>query len=296
MKNLSYIGSFITGIVITLMVYFNTELSKVASNEVSIFVNHTVGITCILLIMFFFRKKKIAQVQKGKVPFYFYLSGLYGVAIISINTVTVTKVSASFMMAAAVFGQALISIILDKVGFLGLKERDITIPKAIGLSISFAGVCLMAFNGSSVLLLYAFLAVVAGMLTTWQMAFNSHFAYVKGPFFSALMNVVSGLCGVTVILLLKIPQGSFKAFTALPSVPLYGVVAGGMLGVIIVVASNIVLPKIPVVYSQLLMCSGQLISSVVFDKFTLGSVNPRMLFGALIVLIGSCISILFDKS
>ena len=67
--------------------------------------------------------------------------------------------------------------------------------------------------------------------------------------------------------------------------PLY-IFFGGIIGVIVVYTSNIVIPKIPVVYSTLLMFSGQMLCAIIIDTIVMGDFSWQKLLGAVIVILG----------
>ena len=50
--------------------------------------------------------------------------------------------------------------------------------------------------------------------------------------------------------------------------------------------SNVVIPKIPVVYSTLLMFSGQMLCAIIIDAIVMGDFSWQKLLGAIIVVLG----------
>ncbi|MEG0824050.1 MAG: DMT family transporter [Erysipelotrichaceae bacterium] len=53
---------------------------------------------------------------------------------------------------------------------------------------------------------------------------------------------------------------------SLTKMPLY-IFLGGAIGAIVVYSSNIIIPKIPVVYSTLLLFVGQVVTGIIIDFF-----------------------------
>ncbi len=80
-------------------------------------------------------------------------------------------------------------------------------------------------------------------------------------------------------------SASAPSIIDLSKMPLY-IFLGGIMGVIVVYISNIVIPKIPVVYSTLLMFSGQMICAIIIDTIIIGEFSLKKLLGAIIVVLG----------
>lgn len=129
------------------------------------------------------------------------------------------------------------------------------------------------------------LAITAGVLVVLSMTLNSALGLRIGIFGAAAVNYVVGLAGV-LALALVFGLSSSHDLAAVP----WWAWTGGLLGVAIVAASNLVLPRIPVVTAAVLIILGQLGTGVAFDALRDGVVTPWQLGGALLVLAGSMIS------
>ena len=69
------------------------------------------------------------------------------------------------------------------------------------------------------------------------------------------------------------------------NMPFY-IFLGGVIGVMVVYTSNVVIPKIPVVYSTLLMFSGQMLCAIIIDAIVMKDFSILKLIGAIIVVLG----------
>lgn len=129
------------------------------------------------------------------------------------------------------------------------------------------------------------LAIAAGVLVVLSMTLNSALGLRIGIFRATAVNYIAGLTGVLVLaaVLGLTPQPDWT------SVPWWAW-TGGLLGVAIVAASNLVLPRIPVVTAAVLIVLGQLGTGLVLDALKEGVVSPWQVGGALLVLAGSLIS------
>ena len=289
-KSLCYIISFLTGAVISVMVTFNTEAGKLTSSEVSLIINQIVGIMTLEAIMLLGRKSSLIKPPKREVKWYrHYFGGLFGVAIISLNYISVSGAGATIAMAGAVFGQSLSGLIFDMTGLMGMQKEKITKRRIISLLICLIGIMIYFFGGDGINL-YIFPSILAGILTMVQMVYNSSLANAKGPFYSARMNVISGLAGALLYAFIFFPETTISGFKAMRDASFPTMVMGGLLACIVVVNTNIVIPRIPAVYSALLLSSGQILAALAVDYVLYETFTPVLLYGTLITLVGIAVS------
>ena len=110
-------------------------------------------------------------------------------------------------------------------------------------------------------MLMILLAMLGGVLTTLSMIVSSALGKKIGLIQSTIIHYIGGLIG-GVFILIGMGSASAPSIIDLSKMPLY-IFLGGIMGVIVVYISNIVIPKIPVVYSTLLMFSGQMICAII---------------------------------
>lgn len=133
-------------------------------------------------------------------------------------------------------------------------------------------------------MLMILLAILGGVLTTLSMIVSSALGKKIGLIQSTIIHYIGGLIG-GVFILIGIGSTSAPSIIELSKMPLY-IFLGGIMGVIVVYISNIVIPKIPVVYSTLLMFSGQMICAIIIDTIIIGEFSLKKLLGAIIVVLG----------
>lgn len=128
------------------------------------------------------------------------------------------------------------------------------------------------------------LAIIGGVLTTLSMVINSSLGKRIGVLQSTLINYIVGLlCSMVVLLILgSNVELSMVEFT---NIPIF-VFCGGIIGVIIVYTSNIIIPKIPVVYSMLLLFIGQIVAGIIIDFLINKEIEINKILGAMVVTIG----------
>lgn len=133
-------------------------------------------------------------------------------------------------------------------------------------------------------MLMILLAILGGVLTTLSMIVSSALGKKIGLIQSTIIHYIGGLIG-GVFILIGMGSASAPSIIDLSKMPLY-IFLGGIMGVIVVYISNIVIPKIPVVYSTLLMFSGQMICAIIIDTIIIGEFSLKKLLGAIIVALG----------
>lgn len=128
------------------------------------------------------------------------------------------------------------------------------------------------------------LAMVGGILTTLSMIVNSSLGKKIGVLQSTCINYIVGLICSTLVLILLGSSVKVNAETFL-KMPFY-IFLGGAIGVSVVYFSNIIIPKIPVVYSTLLLFVGQVVTGIIIDFFVMSEISFSKLIGAIVIIIG----------
>jgi transporter family-2 protein len=142
-------------------------------------------------------------------------------------------------------------------------------------------------------MLYIILAALCGCTTILSMIVNSHLSKKIGVFQGTFVNYIVGL--LTTILLITIVKDSMNlSFASFPQIPLWALL-GGLLGVMVVASANIIIPKIPTIYTTLLIFIGQLFTGILIDYFRVGFVSNGKIIGGLLILLGLLYNSSVDK-
>jgi transporter family-2 protein len=134
--------SLLIGVLITIMITFNGELSNKLGNYSALVIIHLVGFLIILLILFF---KKVKLTLKNSLPIYMYSAGAISVFTIMFNNLSYAALGVSIPVALGLLGQLLTSLAIDHYGFLGMKKINFNKKKFIGLLIITIGISIMTF-------------------------------------------------------------------------------------------------------------------------------------------------------
>lgn len=292
-----YLGlDVLTGMIISVMVVANTLLGQETTMGVSLIVNHTIGLVILSLILLFGRKSATISGPKGKAPWYLYFNGLFGLAILNLNYITVVQTGASLAMASTVFGQSFSSLIFDLSGFMGMKKRKLNKAKALSLCVSGLGIAIMASKTTGKFaLMYVLLGVLAGTLTMTQMVLNSTLASFLGSIRASWQNFVGGLAAGLLFYFLLQPEPTISGIQRIPTLNPLLVGSGGTLAVFVVVSTSFVVIKIPAVYSALLLSSAQILMSLAIDTIFFDTFSRPLLIGAMLMLLGMAGNLVADK-
>ena len=128
------------------------------------------------------------------------------------------------------------------------------------------------------------LAVLGGLLTTLSMVVSSTLGKKIGLIQSTIIHYIGGLIG-GVFILIGLGSKIAPSIAEMSNMPFY-IFLGGVIGVMVVYTSNVVIPKIPVVYSTLLMFSGQMLCAIIIDAIVMKDFSILKLIGAIIVVLG----------
>ena len=142
-KELAVLATVAAGGIVAAQAPVNNVLSKKIGTFGAVSVNFLVGTALVIVVTFAFAGG--AHDQGGASPAWYYwlFGGLAGVAIVLTTLLTVRELGAGGVTAATIAGQLTLSVVLDRLGVLGLEERAITWDKLLGIALLAAGTVLV---------------------------------------------------------------------------------------------------------------------------------------------------------
>lgn len=143
-KELAVLATVAAGGIVAAQAPVNNIVSKKVGTFGAVSVNFVVGTVIVLVITFAFAGG-IKNVQGFETPAWWYwlFGGIAGVAIVVTTLITVRELGAGGVTAATIAGQLTLSVVLDRLGVLGLEERAITWDKMVGIAFLAAGTVLI---------------------------------------------------------------------------------------------------------------------------------------------------------
>ncbi len=279
----------LVGMLITLMGTCNSQLAFNSSQLTSLLIFHLCSLLCISLIFIFVQKKSI----KGVVPFHLYTGGIVGVLVVYLNNLCFIKLGVSVTVSMIVLGQSIASVLVDSTGFLNMEKYHFKKRKLIGFCLMMMGILVMVEQWQ-LDYLFLFLAFLTGLLVLLSIILTSQLGIRVGVFKATQINYLAGL--ITVILLITITgfnvPGSLESISSVHPVFLFG---GGICGVLIVIGFNTVVPRIPAIYTTILMFLGQILTGLIIDFHMDKTISARLIIGCVIVFLGMMINIFIDR-
>ena len=143
------------------------------------------------------------------------------------------------------------------------------------------------------LLAYLLISVMAGVTIVVGRIVNSTLAEKIGTFQGTLINYIVGL-SFSILFLFLSNEKTTISYANINAIPLWAYL-GGLLGVIVIILSNYLTPKISSFYFTLLIFIGQLFIGIIIDYFAFHDLSIGKLIGGLFVLIGLTYNLWIDK-
>ena len=142
MENWGYVVAMgVTGAVIACQAPINSGLGRTVGNLEAALLSFTVGTTALAVIVALAGKGSYRTLPQA--PWWQYLGGLCGVVYLTTSHFAVSRIGATAILAAAVAGQMIMAIVLDRFGWLGLPARSLDWPRVAGSVMLVASVWLI---------------------------------------------------------------------------------------------------------------------------------------------------------
>ncbi len=268
------------GALITVMNLVNSRLSERVGYLPAALVVHVVGLAAVSALVL--ARREIPK--PGRVPLLYYLGGMVGVGTVFSSNYAFACLDASLAVSLALLGQAFFSLFADSTGILGRTRYPLSMRRLPGIALAVAGAAVMAGRWRSEI--PAILAALAaGATPGLTFILNSELGRRRGILKSVQWNYVTGLATTLVVLAVFRPSLVQAAQAALDAGPVL-VLGGGLMGVTMVAAMNLIYPRIPAFTATLLLFSGQALTGVVIDYLVQGVLDARKLAGTCAVLAG----------
>ncbi|MGV9663038.1 DMT family transporter [Nocardia niigatensis] len=211
-----------------------------------------------------------AALDTGELHWWQLLGGLSGAYFVACQGLTVAIIGVTAFTVAAVAGQLVSSLVVDRLGWGPSGPTPVTAGR-IGAAVLGLVAVLLAVIGrsgtgtvgghSAASVLLVILPLIAGLLVAWQQAVNGRVGAIGSPLSATLANFATGTAALVVIEAgVLVRRGGFGP---LPSEPwLY---LGGLIGISFVALAVAVVRWIGVLLLGLTSVAGQLLASVVLD-------------------------------
>lgn len=289
----------LVGALVTLMLGVNSRFSGVVGNLVATLVIHVVGLVGVSAVLLVKRERT----RPGRLPLCYYLGGFVGVGTVFSSNYVFAALGASLAVALALLGQTFFSIAADATGLMGRRKYPLAARGLPGIGLAIAGVAVIgaaamaqtvAEGAWRTRLLAMLLGLGAGALPGLSFILNSELGRRKGIMRSTRVNYLVGLATTLVIVAVVRPPAAEALHAVAAAGPLLSL-GGGLLGVIVVAAMNVIFPRTTAFAATLLLFSGQALTGVFFEVVAEGAFDLRKLVGTVLLLAGLALHVLLSK-
>lgn len=283
-----YFLSIFIGVIISVMILFNGELTSFHGVYISTTIIHLIALFFVSIIC---KVKKVPLLTK-KIPFLLYTGGSIGVITIVFNNLAFGKISISAITALSLLGQAITSIIIDNYGFFNMPKQAFQKSKLISLLFMVFGIAYMMSSTVDIVIIPIILSFLTGITVVTSRTVNAGFAQKTSMLASTWYNYFTGLIVSVIMVLIFYKSIEFKPFTFSSNVFIY---LGGILGALAVHLSNLSVAKISSFSMTLLLFIGQIFSGIILDIILTHEFSQVNLIGGILVTIGLFIDVWIDK-
>lgn len=141
-KGLAVFLMAVVGGMIALQAPINAGLGKSTGTFAAALVSFAVG-TLLLTAIVVLSGKAGGVPEAANVQWFYLLGGLLGAAYVFTALVLVDEIGAGGVAAATVTGQLTTSVVLDRLGVLGLEETPLTVERMVGVALLLIGTFLI---------------------------------------------------------------------------------------------------------------------------------------------------------
>ena len=137
------------------------------------------------------------------------------------------------------------------------------------------------------------LATLAGVMVVLSMVMNSRLSRSTGVFQGVFLNYATGLLTSMVFFVVCLALGFSDPGNGTAHARGYAYL-GAFFGIGIVASCNVVIPKIPVVYSAVLIFLGQIVTGIFLDTLLSGFFDGYKALGAALITAGLLVNSRID--
>jgi transporter family-2 protein len=133
----------LAGSLVAMQAPINSGLGKSVGTFAASTVSFAIGTTILLLIAVTVGGGLGDVGQARHLQWYYLTGGALGAAYVTTVLVSVRSLGAGGVTAATIAGQLTMSVVLDRLGIIGLPEKALTVPRVLGVLLLAAGVFLI---------------------------------------------------------------------------------------------------------------------------------------------------------
>lgn len=280
--------SIISGMILSVMVSINGNLSDRYGVLKAAVIIHIVGVLFALLLCFVRKEKRLHRKPSSV---WIYLGGAIGVITTFFNNLSFGHISMTSLIALGLLGQMVTGMFIDHLGLFGMKKRQFQKDSVIGILLAITGIFIMLDSTVTTTIYATVLSVGAGVSVVMARTVNARLSQEIGPLQGSLVNHLVGL-PITLVVALLVTDHPVYSGVVSPVRP--WIYCGGMIGVIVVLLCNIVVPKLPAFHVTVLTFTGQLFTGIVLDLVSGERFSDASFRGGIIIALGVVVNMILE--
>lgn len=240
----------------------------------------------------------VRVVRAGELGWWILLAGIGGTLYVSMQSIAVPQIGVAIFTICIVGGQAMSSLLVDKIGFSSNGKQHITGRRIFTAVMTLIAVTVAVYpelGKANFNLITVFLCIVAGVVGSFQFAMNSQINHVTDrPIVTTWLNFLVGTVFIAVALAVDFAKGG--SIGAMPHNP--WVYIGGPCGVVFIAVASSAVKSMGVLNFVLFSVTGQLIGALLLDWLMptyKGALNGYLITGTAITL-GSIVLSKYSQS
>jgi bacterial/archaeal transporter family-2 protein len=107
------------------------------------FMSYFLGVLCMVALAILLRDPLPSSTTIARVPLWAWSGGIFGAIFIGLSIITIPKLGGAAYIALLVTGQMIAALAVDHFGWLGVPERQIDLPRMLGVALLIGGVVLI---------------------------------------------------------------------------------------------------------------------------------------------------------
>lgn len=141
-RGLAVVLTAIVGGILALQAPINAGLGKATGSLAAALVSFTVG-TLVLIAVVVVSGEANGLASVADVRWYYLVGGLLGAVYVTMALITVRSIGAGGVAAATITGQLVVSVLIDRLGVLGLEPTPLSFSRIAGVVLLMSGTYLV---------------------------------------------------------------------------------------------------------------------------------------------------------
>jgi bacterial/archaeal transporter family-2 protein len=142
-KAIAVMATAVAGGLVAMQAPINSGLGKAVGSLAAASVSFAIGLVALIGITLVAGEGFGRLGEIGGLSWYYLIGGLLGAVYVTTVLISVRTLGAGGVTAATIAGQLTLSVILDRLGVLGLEQKGLTAGRILGIAMLAAGVFLI---------------------------------------------------------------------------------------------------------------------------------------------------------